>query len=254
MDQTLTNVEREGPAYTCNRKPPASPLIAPLLHTLVFIAVLLANSWLSAHTPHHVAGANSKVFLYLRNIGWECLAVLYVWLGTRRRIRWRELVSGRWNSVGDALRDFALGALLWLVILTVIASLAAAMGMLQGDAAHRINEARQRLSFLIPRSGAEVLLFICMSAAAGICEEIVFRGYLLRQFTALTRCVPLAVALQAVLFGAAHGYQGGQRMVLIAAEGVLLGAVALWRRSLRPSMAAHALQDVISGLVARHSL
>jgi len=251
MDQTYTNDEQKRPPSAGDNRSQSTSAISPLLHTLVLIAVLLANSWLSARSPHIMADAHSKIFMYLRNIGWECLAVLYVWLGTRRRIHWRELVGGRWKSAGDAATDFVLGAMLWLAIMTVIALLASAMGMLRGDAAHHISEARQRLGFLLPRSSSEVLMFLCMSGAAGVCEEIVFRGYLQRQFKALTGNATAAIVLQALLFGAAHGYQGWQRMLLIATEGILLGVVAMQRRSLRPGMVAHVMQDAISGLVGR---
>lgn len=250
MDQTFTNDEQKLPPSADGSSQNASA-VSSLLHTLVLIAVLLANSWLSARSPHLMTGTHSKIFMYLRNIGWECLVVFYVWLGTRRRINWRGLVGGRWKSGGEAARDVVLGAVLWLAIMTLIAMLASAMGMLRGDAAHHINEARQRLGFLLPRTGGEVALFLCMSAAAGVCEEIVFRGYLQRQFTAFTGNATAAIVLQALLFGAAHGYQGWQRMVLIAAEGVLLGVVALERKSLRPGMVAHTMQDAISGLIGR---
>jgi len=37
-------------------------------------------------------------------------------------------------------------------------------------------------------------------------------------------------------------------MALIAALGALLGLLAVWRKSLRPGMFAHALTDAVSGL------
>lgn len=48
----------------------------------------------------------------------------------------------------------------------------------------------------------------------------------------------LAVLLLAPVFG--DGYQGLKSMAVISALGVLCGALAFWRRSLRPSMIARA--------------
>jgi hypothetical protein len=47
-----------------------------------------------------------------------------------------------------------------------------------------------------------------VAITAGICEEIVYRGYLQRQLSAFTGSLPIAVCLQAAIFGAAHLYQG----------------------------------------------
>jgi uncharacterized protein len=53
-----------------------------------------------------------------------------------------------------------------------------------------------------------VSLWILLSISAGICEEIVFRGYLQQQFQAATRSIVAAVILQGAVFGMAHTYQG----------------------------------------------
>jgi hypothetical protein len=42
-------------------------------------------------------------------------------------------------------------------------------------------------------------------------------------------------------------------ILIIAVYGCMFGALALWRRSLRPGIIAHFLQDSISGIfLARH--
>ncbi|MBZ5510084.1 MAG: CPBP family intramembrane metalloprotease [Acidobacteriia bacterium] len=90
-----------------------------------------------------------------------------------------------------------------------------------------------------------------LSATAGFCEEIMFRGYLQKQFLAATRSTAAAIVLQAVIFGIAHAYQGGRRIILIAVYGALFGMLAAWRKSLRPGMIQHTLQDSVSGIAFR---
>jgi hypothetical protein len=51
-----------------------------------------------------------------------------------------------------------------------------------------------------------------------------------------------------VLFGISHGYQGIEACVKIACYGALFGLLALWRRSLRPGMVAHAGSDILGGI------
>jgi hypothetical protein len=99
-----------------------------------------------------------------------------------------------------------------------------------------------------PPSGfLEVFLWILLSVSAGICEEIVFRGYLQQQFRAATRSIALAVLLQGLLFGLVHVYQGWKHVIVIVPLGILYGALVAWRRNLRASMLAHAWSDLFEG-------
>jgi len=82
---------------------------------------------------------------------------------------------------------------------------------------------------------------------AGICEEMAFRGYLQRQFHALTGNVAWAILLQALVFGIAHGYQGWRNVVIISVLGVLFGVLAAWRKNLRANIISHAFGDFWSG-------
>lgn len=100
---------------------------------------------------------------------------------------------------------------------------------------------------MLVRNAADIPLWIALSLAAGFVEELVYRGYLQRQFSAKAGPL-LAIAGQALLFGVTHGYQGIEPMLRITCFGLLFGAVAWGRRSLVPGMIAHAAVDVIGGL------
>jgi len=102
---------------------------------------------------------------------------------------------------------------------------------------------------LAPANAWEVMGWILLSLLAGCCEEIVFRGYLQRQFVTLMRGGLVgAVLLSALCFGAAHAYQGARGMFLIGIYGVLFSLLALVRGSLRPGMIAHGWHDLMTGL------
>jgi membrane protease YdiL (CAAX protease family) len=83
---------------------------------------------------------------------------------------------------------------------------------------------------------------------AGLCEELVFRGYLQRQLAVLTRSTVAGLVLQAMVFGVSHGYQGVKAVINITILGLLFGLVAQWRRSIVPGAIAHALTDIVGGL------
>jgi membrane protease YdiL (CAAX protease family) len=224
--------------------PPSSrpAAVAPIWHTVVFIFVLLALGAVQ-HLPQfatRAAEAPSRLPTYLLTIVYELLLFAYVWfLGLRRyHVTLRELMGGRWNRFSDFLMDVGVALLFWIVVALVIGGLSYAMHFSGAKAA----------SFLLPKSAAEVALWIPLAVTAGFCEEMMFRGYLQRQFLALTGNVPASIALQGIVFGGAHLYQGWKGVAVITVYGVLFGILSVMRKSLRPGIIQHAGQDTISGV------
>jgi membrane protease YdiL (CAAX protease family) len=54
-----------------------------------------------------------------------------------------------------------------------------------------------------------------------------------------------------VIFGVAHGYQGLRNVIAITIYGTVFGAVAVWRKSLKPGMILHAWTDIFGGIFAK---
>ena len=102
---------------------------------------------------------------------------------------------------------------------------------------------------LLPHTGLETAIFLGLSLTAAICEELIYRGYLQRQFAAWTGSAAAGIVLQGAVFGFSHAYQGTAMVITIAVYGCLFGLLAAWRKSLRPGMLAHFLQDGIGGLI-----
>ena len=94
---------------------------------------------------------------------------------------------------------------------------------------------------------AEIFLWLLVSLAAEFCEELVLGGYLQRQFQAATGSIAAAVALQAIVFGLVHTYQGRKPVLVITVLGVIYGTLVALRRELRSSMIAHAWSDIYKG-------
>jgi membrane protease YdiL (CAAX protease family) len=223
----------------------ASRLLAPLWHTAVVLFVLIGAS-LGGSRGKHPIGGDGKLLKYFWTMGWEWALTGFVYLGIRKRVTLRELIGGRWANAEDFLRDLLIASGFWLLAVAVLGAGAKLMHL---DEAGKFDSMRQQLGFLIPGTTLELLVWCCVSTTAGICEEIIFRGYLQRQFAAITRSMLAGVLLSAVVFGAAHGYEGGPRMLLIGVYGLMFGLLAWWRKSLRPGMIAHAWHDAISGAV-----
>ena len=235
--------------------PSTSQLIAPWWHTAVLVIVLLAVSMGQAHALGRVIERHSRISLYVSTMAFEWVMVAFIWMGVRRRgIRVRELVGGKWKAPEDALLDVAIAFVYWICALGILALVRLALGLIslnQAENAKKMNELSKTLGFLAPHSNLEFALFVALALTAGFCEEIIFRGYLQKQFAAASGITSIGIIAQGVLFGAAHGYQGTKLMFTIGVYGALFGILAAWRKSLRPGMMAHFLQDFISGLLLR---
>ena len=218
-------------------------------HTAVLVLVLLVLSLANTKSGHGAHSGRTHVRMYLGTITYEWLLTAYVWWGVRRAGgTLRQLIGGRWDDFGDFLLDIALAGGVWLTALMAIAMAAVAMGMGHSGS---LEETRRQIGFLAPDSTLEIVLWIALSATAGFCEELIFRGYLQNQCTRLLRSRWFALPVVSILFGLGHGYEGPPRMVLIALLGFAFGLMSIARKSLRPAMMAHTLQDTISGILLR---
>jgi membrane protease YdiL (CAAX protease family) len=243
------------PVTTAPEQPRCYRLLAPWWHTLIIIAILVSLSITQAHRLDALTQRHSHLPTYISTMVYEWIMVGIVWLGIRGRgIRLRDLVGGRWKSFEDVLLDVGIALGFWISLLLIIAAVRFAMGDITFDPAKDMEHAKEtwkRLGFLAPQGMRDIIFFAALSATAGFCEELLFRGYLQKQFHAATRSPIAGIVLQGFLFGMAHGYQGLKGMVLITVLGILLGTVAFWRRSLRPGMITHAWLDFSSGLLLR---
>lgn len=232
-------------------RPPAlsrSRLLAPWWHTAILVVVLISASLNGTRGKHPIAAAGGKLAEYLGTMVWEWILLGFVWLGIRKRIRLRDLIGGRWATMEDLLLDVVYAAAFWGCAMFVLGVGAKLMHLDQGG---KIESMRRSLGFLVPATALELAVWFCVSATAGFCEEIIFRGYLQRQFAAIGHSMLIGVVLQAAVFGAAHGYEGASRMALIGIYGLMFGLLAWGRKSLRPGMIAHAWHDSLSGAVLR---
>jgi membrane protease YdiL (CAAX protease family) len=99
---------------------------------------------------------------------------------------------------------------------------------------------------LIPRTNEERWTFAGVAVTAGICEEIVYRGfgiaYVHWLFPSAGRWV--FVVLIAAAFGVAHAYQGARNILVTAILGALLTWITLATGTLVPAIAIHIAVDL----------
>lgn len=107
---------------------------------------------------------------------------------------------------------------------------------------------------LLPRTRREKVTFAALSVTAGVCEELVFRGFLLGAVLTVTNSLALALIISSGAFGVMHAYQKPSGAARAAFLGMVLAIPFLSTGSLLPSMVAHAGVDLLAGLVLRDRL
>ncbi|MGI8497128.1 MAG: CPBP family intramembrane glutamic endopeptidase [Gemmatimonadaceae bacterium] len=208
----------------------------------VFTTLAVAGAITQART-HATAAAvpshPSLIPLYLSLIVAEWALVLYVRIGIRRTATTiSDLLGDAIGTRRKLVTDILLGIGVWGAWALIELAWTHWWGASSGVAVRTF----------LARRPEETVVWIALSASAGFAEELAFRGYLQRQFTALTGSAALALSMQAVLFGVSHGYQGLGACARITVFGILFGLLARWQRRLRPGIIAHALTDIIAGL------
>ncbi len=107
---------------------------------------------------------------------------------------------------------------------------------------------------IIPVTGREKGMFVLLAATAGFSEELVFRGFLPGFIMPWPTSYLLGALPVAVVFGFLHAYQGPHGIARAAAIGGILAVGVAWTGSLWPSIFAHAVLDLLFGLVFNKSL
>jgi membrane protease YdiL (CAAX protease family) len=106
---------------------------------------------------------------------------------------------------------------------------------------------------LVPRTEREGAQFRLLSVTAGVCEEIVCRGYMIWYLAAFVGEWP-AVFLGALIFGLGHLYQGTAGVIKTGVTGLVMGVLYVGTGSLLWPMILHLAVDLHGGAMARRVL
>jgi len=135
-------------------------------------------------------------------------------------------------------RSFALGA-------AVLVGLVVLMRPLWRQ---RVAARSRRVWLFMPRTPRERLLWAGCSVAAGISEEVTYRGVMFALLWRLTGNALAAALIGAAVFAVSHFLQGWKSMAIIFGIALSFQLIAFMSGSLYIGMAVHALYDIAAGL------
>jgi membrane protease YdiL (CAAX protease family) len=236
------------------------------------------NPFAPVHNAAHddASGTDSvRLIRYGLTGALELLVVAWVAFGLKlRNIRFRSLFGAWPSGLNDVTREIGIAAAFWICSMIILITVALSWGLIQnriyqhqtasqssnpsnpasGAEAKKSPQEEQakmarQLMELAPANGIEIAAWGFLCIIVGFSEELIFRGYLQSQSIAVLRNLPVGVVLTALIFGAAHGYQGVRGVVLISIYGALFGCITLMRRNLFPGMLAHTWHDFATGML-----
>ena len=155
---------------------------------------------------------------------------------------WQKLPP---ESLGWRVED-PFQAIAWAVVATG-AGFGVALGASRVSAAFGWPESRIAY-YLMPRSPAETRGFLLLAGLGAICEEYVYRGFLLHATIAWIGNPWLAVGLTSISFGFAHGYQRAAGITRAGLLGVIISVPVVLSGSLFPAVVAHFWINAIIGM------
>lgn len=231
---------------------PALPIVAAIGAMLVLTASLIASKYLLDVLLHFQWPIAAYVAL---------LAVV----GYGPSVWWCRYASRRWatgrlgHDIGlrPQWSDLGWGPVVWLGALgaqVAAAAVVVALDIPISSNTEAINEASIDRTYVVS-------LVIAAVIAAPIVEEMVFRGVVLRGLRSRLPVV-LAVAVQGLLFGAAHvdpvrGAGNVGLVIVLSGVGIAFGIASHLLRRIGPTIVAHALFNaavllvVLTGLADR---
>jgi len=256
-----TTASPDGPA------PAASRTIAPVWHTVLLILAILLVSALGVHR-HAGARGNlvvNRLYTYGTTAGLELVLVGWVALGVKLRgIPLRTLFGKASTRFRSIALDFGIAILFWVGSLMALGTIAMMWMSIEALITHKPipiqtskggqpmipqDQAAKAVVELAPTNGKEIACWVLLCMLVGIAEELVFRGYFQNQFIAWGHgTIASGVVFSALIFGAAHGYEGARAMFLLSAFGAFFSGLALFRKNLRAGIFAHAWHDTVAGL------
>lgn len=111
----------------------------------------------------------------------------------------------------------------------------------------------QRDAPFMPSTPRELAHFCVLAVAAGVCEEIIFRGFPISYVASWTgNSIPgltLAIVLPAAGFGLVHRYQGWRLVAWITTMSAIFGAIFVLTGSLAVLIVLHIAVDITAGLL-----
>jgi uncharacterized protein len=150
------------------------------------------------------------------------------------------------GTAQGALAGAAGAALGFLFLLAQQRSIAA----LPDDRLDRLRTGLGDVVELLPSTIRERRWFRATAVTAGICEEVLYRGFLI-WYVGHALGAAAAIAISSLVFGAGHIYQGVSGVIKTSVIGLVMAMIYVWSGTLWAPMLIHASVDLGAAAIGR---
>ncbi len=216
-------------------------------HVLVFLAVagLALRAWFGMRTlrslaPERLAAMRPRLWARAIATQWALVLAVAAWWSFQRRA---------WDGLGLAAGSvwgFG-GVMLGLAVMGIALVAQRRAIATSADVRARLRTRLANVAAILPGRREEWPGFVSLAVTAGICEELLFRGFVTWWLLCYVPVFWVAITAQGVLFGLAHAYQGPRGMFMAGAIGLFLGGIVWVTGSVWAAMILHALMDLHAG-------
>jgi membrane protease YdiL (CAAX protease family) len=190
-----------------------------------------------------VASSRRKLTVYARIIFFQWFLV-----ATMLLVGWRHGLSAA--DLGERFGDARLTLGVTAGLVAIVAVVFVLIRWRQRHARPQAPTAAvDRMRKLMPASGPEWVAFALVCITAGVCEELLYRGWLVNILRVGTASVWIAVGIASAVFGIGHAYQGVKGMLRTGLIGLQLALLFVYVDSLIPGQVLHAAVDIVAGFV-----
>ena len=219
-------------------------------HVLAAILILLGPVWGATFGYRRLLRASAErrprvrmsLYAMAMAVQWGLvLATAVLWIVSGRTLREIGLEPRATTGLAGVAAGFA--------IKFVLIRRQRTTALRDDEALAEVRERMHHVEPMLPREPHELRRFYALSITAGICEEILYRGFMIWFLTSYLGPW-LALGASAVVFGIGHSYQGVRGILLTTLVGAFLAGVYFISGSLYPGIVMHALMDIHSGHLA----
>ena len=222
------------------------------------IPLALCAAWLACVAPwldlqdarrlRQRSTTGGRLHFYRKAACWLWLTALVVAAITPWGSPWTIHPTSSSNPWFVALPSLRIGLAVGLAAYFALALWPGVHTLLVPAARPRYLRAFSRLQFVLPVSSRERCWWAFVSVTAGICEEWLYRGFLMAYLAGSWGGPNLGVAgalvSSSLVFGLCHIYQGRQGVIATTIAGLVFGLLALVTGNLALPMLLHVLVDV----------
>ena len=151
------------------------------------------------------------------------------------------------QTIGDPRRTLAV-TLLGLLLLLALTGFN--LRQIRSASREELEATVKRARKFVPVGRVQIFAFTFVAITAGICEELLYRGWLISFMGALLGSIWAGMVVAALLFGIGHAYQGRAGILATGALGILFGTMFVLVKSLVPGQIIHAAIDIVNGILA----